>query len=95
MIIGELITRWGECVIEQHETAAPFKVERLPGEIIIDLGKFSCAVALYRGTSHPRRPLVMSITTTACFAVAAFLMGLSIDPVEAAEWVARHWSRHP
>lgn len=82
-------------MIEQHETAAPFKVERLPGEIIIDLGKFSCAVALYRGTSHQRRSWTMSAPTTACFVVAAFLLGLCIEPSEAVEWAARYWSRHP
>lgn len=95
MIIWEWVTTRFEVVVEHHETAAPPKVECLPGEIVIDLGKFSCAATLFSRRMAPNRVTQLSLQA-ATFAVSmAFLLGLMIDPAEAVEWSREYWSRHP
>ncbi len=83
MLVFEWQTTRFEVVIEQHQSTAPLKVERLPGQILIDLGKFSCAATLYPATlpigCRTRRAIAASIL----MASLGFALGLHAQKIAA------------
>jgi hypothetical protein len=79
MIIFEWTNPLFEMVVERHDGSVPPKIERLPREVLIDLGKFSCAATLFC-----RKGSVSALLLPATGAIAlGFLVGISIPAVGA------------
>jgi hypothetical protein len=83
MLVFEWETTRFEVVIEQHTTAARFKIERHPGEIIIDAGKFSCAVSLRPATFRHRPSARWTLAASVLAAAIGFTAGMGVSETEA------------
>lgn len=78
MLILEWETTRFEVVVEQHDATSPLKVELSGREIIIDLGKFSCAATLYNRRMQPKRTSALALAASLLAVALWFTAGLTI-----------------
>jgi hypothetical protein len=92
MLIFEWATPCFEVVVERHERSMPLRVERLPREVLLDLGKFSCAVTIF----CRKGSVTATLLPIAGAIVLGFLIGLTTAPLGAGTETPppRPWTSH-
>lgn len=83
MLVFEWETARFEVVVEQHNTPSSLQVERRPGEIIIDLGKFSCAATIRPAKVTPRYSMGCAFASAILAITAGVLLGVGMAGAEA------------
>jgi hypothetical protein len=83
-LVFEWETTYFEVVIEQHQTSTSFRVDRSrQREVVIDLGKFSCAVIVYPATLRPRHSARLALATSLLAATLGFTLGMGAAKIVA------------